>query len=522
MPSYLFRRGAVYCTRLIVPPRLRPIIGQTDLGRSLRTKDLAEAKRLLPHWLAEAQAILAAAEAELAERARSEPVAVAPAQPWNPYAGMTLEQAEGLEQFEREQLWEVIAEDDLEERLAQPEANLSPDDVAPMARLLKRARREGENNRRRYRKRKARDQQAQPVAPTVAPSANGIMLDGKIVDLWAAERTPKQKGIDAHRAVARWFYDLVGRKPVDQINRKDVLAFKDKLVAEGQSPANIGQKLSRLRTLLQWAADNDYIAGNPAAGIKIKDTEAAKNKRRPFDLPALNAIFGSPVYAKGERPTQGRGEAAYWLPLLALFTGARLEELGQLRPDDVGHRTFPDPDGKEEAAWFLHLVEVEGEGNDTGDNGATKLKNAASERLVPIHSELERLGFIAFAQAMKQQGRARIFHQLKPNKYGTLTAKWGEWWSRYRRDVCGITDTRMVFHSFRHTFKDYARAAGIVEGVQRQIMGHSGGDVADAYGSGHSLYRLVEGMSLYKIPGLRLVGAAPEAKAALTGLSRAA
>lgn len=66
MCSYIYRRGAVYCTRMIVPSRLRPIIGKSDLGRSLRTKDQAEAKRLLPSWLEEAQSILAAAEAELA------------------------------------------------------------------------------------------------------------------------------------------------------------------------------------------------------------------------------------------------------------------------------------------------------------------------------------------------------------------------------------------------------------------------------------------------------------------------
>lgn len=65
MPSYLFRRGAVYCTPLVVPPRLRGIIGKSDLGCSLRTKDDKEAKRLLPFWLAEARAIIAAAEAEL-------------------------------------------------------------------------------------------------------------------------------------------------------------------------------------------------------------------------------------------------------------------------------------------------------------------------------------------------------------------------------------------------------------------------------------------------------------------------
>ena len=73
MCSFMYRRGAVYCTRMIVPPRLRPIIGKSDLGRSLRTTDLAEAKRLLPSWLEEAQSLLAAAEAELATRTPRRP-----------------------------------------------------------------------------------------------------------------------------------------------------------------------------------------------------------------------------------------------------------------------------------------------------------------------------------------------------------------------------------------------------------------------------------------------------------------
>jgi len=62
MCSYLNRRnGGVYYTRMVVPPRLRGIIGKSDLGRSLKTKDQAEAKRLLPAWLEEAQSIIAAA-----------------------------------------------------------------------------------------------------------------------------------------------------------------------------------------------------------------------------------------------------------------------------------------------------------------------------------------------------------------------------------------------------------------------------------------------------------------------------
>lgn len=272
------------------------------------------------------------------------------------------------------------------------------------------------------------------------------------------------------------------------------------MLEEGQTPANIKQKLSRLRTLLQWAADNGHASSNVAHGITIKDTQAAKNKRKPFDLAALNAIFASPVYAKGQRPTQGRGEAAYWIPLLALFTGARMEELGQLRPSDIVELTYPDPDGTDQRGWFISLIEVE------GDDG-TELKTAESERLIPIHPQLQRLGFVAFAKAASEQGRERLFDQLTPGPYGNLTHKWGQWFGRYLRDTCRVTDKRMTFHSFRHTFTDYVRRPDIAEGIQRQLVGHSSKDVHDDYGAGYNLYWLVEAMKLYKVPGLKIASA---------------
>jgi integrase len=182
--------------------------------------------------------------------------------------------------------------------------------------------------------------------------------------------------------------------------------------------------------------------------------------------------------------------------LLALHTGARLEELGQLRPSDVMQISYPDADGANRQAWFIRLKE-DAEGNP-------HLKTAGSERDVPVHPTLESLGFIAFAQAAEKAKQPRIFPKLTPDKYGRLTAKWGEWFGSYLRTVCGISDKRMVFHSFRHTFKQYARHAGIIEGVQRQIMGHGSADVADTYGSGYPLHQVVEGMAAYRVPGLSL------------------
>lgn len=281
--------------------------------------------------------------------------------------------------------------------------------------------------------------------------------------------------------------------------RDDALAFAHARLTQADAGARqVAHTLSAATiSAVEVAPEpNDLAPLNAADGVKIKDTRAASNKRLPFDLAALNRIMTGPVHADNLRPVQGRGEAAYWLPLLALFTGARVEELGQLRPSDVTQIIYPDDNGVDRKGWFLRITEDEEEG--------LRIKNAGSERLVPLHPELERLGFIAFVDAMRKARHARLFYLLRPDKYGRYTAKWGEWWSAYMRAECGVSDRRMVFHSFRHTFKHYAGHVGMIEGVQRQIMGHSPGDVADEYRGGYSLFQLVEGMSRYRVAGLKL------------------
>jgi integrase len=173
-----------------------------------------------------------------------------------------------------------------------------------------------------------------------------------------------------------------------------------------------------------------------------------------------------------------------------------LEELGQLRSSDIAERAYVDDAGVEHRSWFITIT--------SDDSAGLTLKNAASERVVPVHATLVDRGLLAFVAASQRAKEPRLFPRLRPNVYGRLTAKWGEWFDSYLRKSCGVTDRRMVFHSFRHTFKHYARHVGVNEGIQRQIMGHSSGDAADQYGSGYSLWQLVGGMSLFAVPGLSL------------------
>jgi integrase len=334
-----------------------------------------------------------------------------------------------------------------------------------------------------------------------APS-DDVFLDTDIVKKLAAERKITDKTKEAYRAVAEWFYERVGRIPVDRIKRADVLTFKNKLSDEGQSAANINTKLSRVRSLLQWAMDNQFASENVAKGISIKVANKADTERLPFDLAALRAIFESPVYASGERPVQGKGDTAYWLPLLALFTGARLEELGQLRTCDVLRRDYLDQEGKERSSWIIRITAAAG-----------RLKNASSERVVPLHTELQRLGFLRLVESAKASGHERVFPLLTPGPFGRRTHKWGQWFGSYLREVCLVQNRRMTFHSFRHAFIDYARQPGIPEGVQRKLAGHKGKGVHDDYGEGYLLHWLVEAMALYRVPGLKLPNAPEETDA---------
>src|SRR3546814_12653798 len=91
------------------------------------------------------------------------------------------------------------------------------------------------------------------------------------------------------------------------------------MIADGQSPANIKTRLSRLNTVLGWAAENGHLDANPAKGLTIKVPKKSKDKRQPFSPSNLNAIFAGPAHADGDRPIRWTGEAAVCPPLPALF-----------------------------------------------------------------------------------------------------------------------------------------------------------------------------------------------------------
>jgi integrase len=307
----------------------------------------------------------------------------------------------------------------------------------------------------------------------------------------------KSTRLEFARGIDR-FIELHGDLDVVHISRRHVREFRDaaQLVPTGRSgrllkatlpqlveysrahpdaprikAATVNKWLNCLGAVLNWSRKNGLIPdevpwSDPVSGMRL--TEERSN-RQPWELEELKALFASPVYLKGQRPLGGKGEAAYWLPLLALFSGARLNELAPMCVDDV----------KLDAASGVRFITV----IEDADAGRS-VKTDSSVRAVPIHSELVRIGFLEFVENVRQRGgpSARLFPQLTPGPKGGFGEAFSKWFGRYKRDL-GIDNPSSVFHSFRHGFKDALRAAGVNEDVNDALTGHSGGNsVARGYG----------------------------------------
>lgn len=332
------------------------------------------------------------------------------------------------------------------------------------------------------------------VAAEVALAHKGKTSFDALIHKWSLGVQPEQNTIKRTQMHARRFEEMAGVHTVEEVKRQHAIRFVDRLRQAGQTPQNINMHLASLLKLLNYAVRLDLIKANEASGLTVKAPSGEK-ARRSFDLPALLSIFSSSVYAAGHRPKGGGGNASYWLPLLALFTGARLEELCQLHPDDVMKVSFYDG-SREASAWVIRITD-EGEGQG--------LKNAGSRRRVPLHPELERLGFIDYAQQAKAEGRKRIFHKLAPSVDGKEGGNFTKWFGRYLRDTCKVADKRMVFHSFRHLFKEVLREAEVPKEINDALTGHESGDVGDKYGGDdYPIRPLVNAIKRYRVSGLTL------------------
>lgn len=203
--------------------------------------------------------------------------------------------------------------------------------------------------------------------------------------------------------------------------------------------------------------------------------EEEQSQREPFDARDLQIIFNAPLFTERKLPVGAKGDAGVWLPLLALFAGARQAEYAGLRVSDIRE----DSDTRAPLMWFTPDVKA-----------GRRLKTKTSERVVPVHPQLVEIGFLDYvAERSKSGEQAWLFPTVAPDQKGALSA-WAKWWSRYLRNHVGVKDTNKVFHSFRHGFQDALRQATPDEELRDALAGRSSGkSVSRKYGAKEVLRR---------------------------------
>ncbi len=268
--------------------------------------------------------------------------------------------------------------------------------------------------------------------------------------------------------------------------------------------ANINTYLNKLGGVLNWAVKEEMLDRNPAQGLRVPDPTQRRDKRKPFSTGQLQAIFSAPLYVGCQDDGHGYAKpgpnrpknARFWIPLIGLFGGLRLNEACQLDVADI--RVVDD------ITCFAITASAETEESDK------RLKTASSERLIPVHPELLALEFTAFVARRRKERQTKLFGEVDVGANGYRSTTFSPWFTRFT-EKAGARAPKTCFHSFRHVFRDALREARVDRDIALTLggwtrTGGSGGSgsVSDAYGSGYRMATLFEAISLVRYPELDL------------------
>jgi integrase len=211
-----------------------------------------------------------------------------------------------------------------------------------------------------------------------------------------------------------------------------------------------------VKTLLNFAEAEKKIRPNPASEVSFQAKR--RQKQLGYDDADAAKIL---LTARGETEPHRR-----WVPWIAAFSGARLEEICGANVADVYQFA---------GIWCLDIRL-----DNRGEHGS--LKNLGSERKVPLHPAVIEEGFQKYVAKLPNNGP--LFPNLTPDRYGKRGGSGSKRLCRWIRVNLGMDNPRKApNHAWRHRFKSVCRRAGIEEEYHEALTGHtSGGSKGRDYG----------------------------------------
>jgi integrase len=276
------------------------------------------------------------------------------------------------------------------------------------------------------------------------------------------------------------------RKSADSLSLLQQIEDADRNHLPRKQFQTVKRHVQKISQVLEFGHRKGWIHANSASGYKSqsgsrgKKVPRAQDERCLFDERELRTIFGQDWFLSGRGVVSNTGNTDfrpfhYWLPLLAVFSGGRRNELAQLYLSDIC-RSDAQSD-----LWYIDFNLIQPDKVDFNESDITSdktLKTVNAIRVVPIHSTLVALGLIDYVEELKAAGYERLFPELKRDTtkgYGKPVGKWFN--EAFLGQKLGFKrDGTKVFHSFRHNFITAAERTDISERTLAQLAGHSRGD----------------------------------------------
>jgi integrase len=351
---------------------------------------------------------------------------------------------------------------------------------------------------------------AEPLIPTLT----------KALENWKQKQDPRPKTVEEFTTWIGRFTSLHGDLGIDEIRKSHILEYRSmclrlanampRNVAQGSLKEMVAwadkqetvQRLNRgtvnkairaVSAVLAVAEADEFIPSNPARNSTMRITD--ERTYAPYTDEELKKILAMPIYAnQSDLPLRAGQWAARFIPLIGLFSGARLEEIAQLRCSDVV---------LDEGVPYLNITKERGKLSHEellrSKGPQRKLKTISSMRVIPIHSRLVELGILDYLSARRAAGDVDLFPALRVTKT-KRSAEFSKFWGAVCREHV-TQDPDKVFHSFRHRFMDEIRATND-ELVCDALLGYAKRKTSSRYGAGFQLEPLQVAVEKLSYPRL--------------------
>lgn len=238
---------------------------------------------------------------------------------------------------------------------------------------------------------------------------------------------------------------------IDELKRRK----SRKTVKEGYAAA--------LKSFFGWARRNKKLPTNPAADLFVEPTAQAPRKKRGFNDAEASLILAATLAPVSHLMTPENAGARRWVPWLCAYTGARVNEMTQLRESDVF------------SVLGLPCIRITPEAGSVKDT---------KTRIVPLHPHLIEDGFLKYVGS-RPKG-APLFYSLERQRkedrvnptYVSVGNKVAEWVRGLGVDDANVAPN----HGWRHRFKTVSRRAKMDRFIVHAIQGYAIETEGDDYG----------------------------------------